>query len=154
MRDFHWRGLTWALVLVPSLALSQAQLIPTELQTLYFPNTHKETGYTPADMVLQDGVGRTVIFEILNLTPYKIHYTGSSLRDQKTRLISERNDLVSPERILPLAEKSGLEPGSPRQVHRVAWYEPVRRGAGGIHWASSSVRAGRQAGPAAVPESR
>lgn len=78
----------------------------------------------------------------------------SSLRDQKTRLISERNDLVSPERILPLAEKSGLEPGSPRQVHRVAWYEPVRRGAGGIHWASSSVRAGREAGPAAVPESR
>jgi hypothetical protein len=85
MRDFHWQGLTWALVLVPSLALSQAQWIPIELQTLYFPNTHKETGYTPADMVLQDGVGRTVIFEILNLTPYKIHYTDSSLYDQTNR---------------------------------------------------------------------
>lgn len=84
-RLFRWRGLALMLVL-PTMAFGQAQVLQPDLLALqYFPRTHQDTGYTPADMVLQDGVGRTVIFEILNLTPYKIHYTASPLNDQTNR---------------------------------------------------------------------
>lgn len=83
MRDFRWQGLIWALVLLPSMALGQPTLFQPDLQAIqYYPRTHQETGYTPADIVLQDGFGRTVIFEILNLTPYNIRYTNSTLSDQ------------------------------------------------------------------------
>lgn len=85
MRAFRWQGLIWALVL-PSMALGQAQVLqPDVLALQYFPRTHQDTGYTPADMVLQDGVGRTVIFQLLNLTPYNIRYTASPLNDQTNR---------------------------------------------------------------------
>jgi len=79
----------------------------------------------------------------------------NSLRDEKTRLISLRNDLVAPERILPLAEMAGLGPGSPQQVHRVACYERVIRPAGsGLFWASSDIPAVRSRTAVSAAENR
>jgi hypothetical protein len=81
-RNFRWQGLLLAFML-PSIAWGQAQVLPPNLLAFeYYPRTHQETGYTPADMVLYDGFGRTVIFEILNLTPYNLRYTASDLKDQ------------------------------------------------------------------------
>lgn len=76
----RWHGLALMLALP---AMAQAQLLPPDVAALqYYPRTHLETGYTPADVVLQDGFGRTVIFDLLNLTPYNIRYTASPLNDQ------------------------------------------------------------------------
>jgi len=82
---FRWHALALALVL-PSIAIGQVTALPPDQAAQeYYPRTHAEAGYTPADMVMQDGFGRTGIFEILNLTPYTIRYTTSSLSDQTDR---------------------------------------------------------------------
>lgn len=82
-RDLRRHGLSLLLVL-PSVALGQAQLpLSDDLASEYYPRTHEETGYTPADMVVQDGFGRTVIFEILNLTPNNIRLSASSVKDEQ-----------------------------------------------------------------------
>ena len=82
---FRWHALALALVL-PSIAIGQVTVLPPDLAAQqYFPRTHTEEGYTPADMVMQDGFGRTAIFEILNLTPYALRYATASLSDQTDR---------------------------------------------------------------------
>jgi hypothetical protein len=76
-RRFRWHALV-PLLALPSIAFGQALWLPPDaLANEYYPRTHQETGYTPADVVLQDGFGRTVIFEFLNLTPYNIRLTNS-----------------------------------------------------------------------------
>lgn len=104
---FRWFGLAWVLVL-PSVALGQAQLLqPDILARQYYPRTHAETGYTPADMVMQDGFGRTVIFEILNLTPYRIRYT-SDLTD-----VTDMNRMVNKAfAFAPVGVPSVIPPGA------------------------------------------
>lgn len=51
----------------------------------YYPRTHLEDGTTPADLVMQDGHGKTVIVKILNLTPYTMEAVSASLADQTDR---------------------------------------------------------------------
>lgn len=77
------------------------------------------------------------------------------LRDEKTYLMAERNELSRAERILPLVERIGLVPGSADQVHRVACYEPGRDGdTVEIHWASGASAASAATAPARLSESR
>ena len=45
------------------------------------------------------------------------------LLDQNAFLTARYNDLVSPERIIPLVEQMGMRPGNPEQVRRFALYE-------------------------------
>ena len=46
------------------------------------------------------------------------------LRDEKIILMSRRNELASADRIIPLAEAAGMQPGVPDQIHRIAYCEP------------------------------
>jgi hypothetical protein len=45
------------------------------------------------------------------------------LSDRNAVLMARYNDLVSPDRIIPLAEKMGMRPGTPEEVRRFALYE-------------------------------
>jgi hypothetical protein len=45
------------------------------------------------------------------------------LSDTKNCLLAERNELASAERIIPIVERSGMKPGCPEQVRRVAYYD-------------------------------
>jgi hypothetical protein len=45
------------------------------------------------------------------------------LLDENAFLTARYNDLVSPERIIPLVEQMGMRPGNPEQVDRFALYE-------------------------------
>ncbi len=45
------------------------------------------------------------------------------LLDQNAFLTARYNDLVSPDRIIPLVERMGMRPGTPEQVRRFALYE-------------------------------
>lgn len=77
------------------------------------------------------------------------------LQDEKTYLMAERNELSKAERILPLVERFGMVPGSADQVHRVACYEPDRRGEIiDIHWASGAPVSSGVTGPARLSEIR
>jgi len=127
--DVRRYGLALMLAL-PSVALGQAQLFqPDALAVEYFPRTHADTGYTPADIVLQDGFGRTVIFEILNLTPYNIHYTKGSLTDESDmdRMVNKAFDFAPagiPSVIPPGATgvngKAGI-PGTHPRMFVISW---------------------------------
>ncbi|MDD3642146.1 MAG: hypothetical protein PHQ19_01595 [Candidatus Krumholzibacteria bacterium] len=77
------------------------------------------------------------------------------LRDEKTTLMAERNELSKAERILPLVERFGMVPGSADQVHRVACYEPGGQGdVVEIHWAGGAPAASGGTVPARLSESR
>jgi hypothetical protein len=77
------------------------------------------------------------------------------LRDQKTCLMAERNELSKAERILPLVERLGMVPGSAEQIHRVACYEPGGQGdIVDIHWASGVPAGSAGAVSARLSESR
>ncbi len=45
-----------------------------------------------------------------------------ALEDEKLFLMSRRNELASAERIIPLAEAAGMQPGEPDRIHRIAFY--------------------------------
>lgn len=45
------------------------------------------------------------------------------LLDQNAFLTARYNDLVAPDRIIPLVEQMGMRPGSPEEVRRFALYE-------------------------------
>jgi hypothetical protein len=77
------------------------------------------------------------------------------LRDEKTCLMAERNELSKAERILPLVEQFGMVPGSSEQVHRVACYESSGQvDTMRIHWASGAPAASAGTNPARLSESR
>jgi hypothetical protein len=106
-RDLRRQGLALVLLL-SSMALAQAQILqPDLLARQYYPRTHQETGFTPADLVMHDGFGRTAIFEILNLTPYNMRYT-SALTDQ-TDLNRQVNKAFA---FAPVGVPSILPPGA------------------------------------------
>jgi hypothetical protein len=44
-----------------------------------------------------------------------------SLKDERICLMTARNRLASAERIIPLAEAAGMQPGVPDQIHRIAY---------------------------------
>lgn len=84
---------------------------------------------------------------------------GTSLRqaleDEKIFLMSKRNELISADRIIPLAEAAGMRPGAPDQIHRVAFCAPdesedqVR-----ARWALRGGEGSLPSTPVAVPERR
>jgi len=77
------------------------------------------------------------------------------LEDERINLISRMNELTSAERIIPLAKALGMEPGSPDQIHRVAYCEPGEMTEDDRErWALRSGQAGLPSTPAGVPESR
>ena len=45
------------------------------------------------------------------------------LMDQNAFLTARYNDLISPDRIIPLVEQMGMRPGSPEEVRKFALYE-------------------------------
>lgn len=49
------------------------------------------------------------------------------LIDRNVTLTASYNDLISPERIVPMAEKIGMRPGSPEEMRRFALYEYIRK---------------------------
>jgi hypothetical protein len=78
-----------------------------------------------------------------------------TLEDEKISLMTRRNELVSAERIIPLAEAAGLQPGAPDQIHRVAYCEPDELTEEVIaRWALRGGEGGIPSTPAGVPESR
>lgn len=61
------------------------------------------------------------------------------LRDELTELIAEKNELIAPERVIPLAEKDGMEAGSPDRIHRLATCDPEEAGIERrIRWAGNA----------------
>lgn len=44
------------------------------------------------------------------------------LRDQKARLTTRYNEMISPDRIIPAAKQLGLRPGAPGEITRFAFY--------------------------------
>lgn len=76
-------------------------------------------------------------------------------RDRKTTLIDVRNELACAERILPLARRIGMVPGSADQIHRVACDEPAGDGAVvDVHWASGPPASAAGAVSSRLAESR
>ena len=78
-----------------------------------------------------------------------------ALEDEKICLVLRRNELVSADRIIPMAEAAGMQPGTPDQIHRVAYCGPddmTERDR--ARWALRSGEGGFPSTPAGVPESR
>lgn len=66
------------------------------------------------------------------------------LLDQNAFLTARYNDLVSPERIIPLVEQMGMQPGTPEQVRRFALYEYRGQGPEEIErWATVTTAEGQ-----------
>lgn len=61
------------------------------------------------------------------------------LTDRNAVLTARYNDLVSPDRIIPLAEEMGMRPGTPDEVRRFALYENLE---GRPHRAEEWAKAG------------
>lgn len=78
-----------------------------------------------------------------------------TLEDKKICLMSRMNELASAERIIPLAEAAGMEPGSPEQIHRVAYCEPGEMTDDDrARWALRGGAGSLPSTPIGVPESR
>ena len=78
-----------------------------------------------------------------------------ALRDEKLDLMSHRNRLASAERIIPLAEAAGMQPGVPDQIHRIAYCEPDEiTDDDRARWALRGGKGSLPTAPAGVPESR
>ncbi|HUV35682.1 MAG TPA: hypothetical protein VMX58_01950 [Patescibacteria group bacterium] len=66
------------------------------------------------------------------------------LLDQHALLTAHYNDLVSPDRIIPLVEQMGMRPGSPEEVRRFALYDSRERESEEINrWATVTTAEGR-----------
>jgi hypothetical protein len=81
-----------------------------------------------------------------------------ALEDEKIDLVLIRNDLLSADRIIPMAEAAGMRPGTPDQIHRVAYCGPDdiddttdRERA---RWVLRGGKGGIPSTPAGVPESK
>jgi hypothetical protein len=78
-----------------------------------------------------------------------------TLEDERICLMSRMNELVSADRIIPLAEAAGMQPGSPDQIHRVAYSEPGKMNEDDrARWALTGGESSLPSTPAGVPESR
>ena len=79
----------------------------------------------------------------------------AALAEERVRLISVRNKLVSADRIIPLAKAAGMQPGTPDQIHRIAYCEPDEMtDRDRARWALRGGEGGLPSIPAGVPESR
>ena len=66
------------------------------------------------------------------------------LMDQNAFLAARYNDLVSPDRIIPLVEQMGMRPGTPDEVRRFALHEDREREMREIErWATITTAEGR-----------
>ncbi len=78
-----------------------------------------------------------------------------SLKDERICLMSTRNRLASAERIIPLAEAVGMQPGVPDQIHRIAYYDLDDVTDDDIaRWALRGGGGSLPSTPVGVPESR
>ncbi len=78
-----------------------------------------------------------------------------ALAEKKVRLVLIRNKLVSADRIIPLAKAAGMQPGTPDQIHRIAYCEPGEMtDRDRARWALRGGEGGIPSIPAGVPESR
>jgi hypothetical protein len=78
-----------------------------------------------------------------------------ALEDERVTLLSIRNELVSADRIIPLALSAGMRPGAPDQIHRVALCGPDQPGdRDKARWALRGGQGGLPSAAGAVPESR
>lgn len=59
------------------------------------------------------------VSEDINASTEKLEF----LLDRNALLTARYNDLVSPDRIIPIVERMGMRPGAPDQVRRFALYE-------------------------------
>ncbi|HER43024.1 MAG TPA: hypothetical protein ENO08_01020 [Candidatus Eisenbacteria bacterium] len=57
-----------------------------------------------------------------------------ALMNESARLLTEYNDLTSPERIIPLAKKLRMRASSPEEVERLAVFEERKREGGAPAW--------------------
>lgn len=77
------------------------------------------------------------------------------LRNELTELIAEKNDLIAPERVIPLVEKDGMEAGSPDQIHRLATCDPEDAGIEArVRWAGNTHASGGATAPARSVEGK
>ncbi len=80
---------------------------------------------------------------------------SKSLKDERICLMSTRNRLASAERIIPLAEAAGMQPGVPDQIHRIAYYDIDEITDDDMaRWALKGGEGSLPSTPARVPESR
>ena len=61
------------------------------------------------------------------------------LMNESARLLTEYNDLSSPKRILPLAEKLHMRASTPEEIERLAVYEEDSGGADSPAWARANT---------------
>jgi hypothetical protein len=77
------------------------------------------------------------------------------LIDNNVRLTAEYNDLISPDRIIPIVRELGMRAGSPSEIKRLALYESKeRRGSESIAWAQGGTEITGDDGTKGEPESR
>jgi hypothetical protein len=77
------------------------------------------------------------------------------LMDNNVRLTAEYNDLVSPDRIIPIVRKLGMRVGSPAEIKRLALYESKeRRSSESIAWARGGTEINGDDGTKGEPEGR
>jgi cell division protein FtsL len=62
-----------------------------------------------------------------------------ALMNESARLLTEYNDLASPERIIPLAKKLRMRASMPEEVERLAVFEDGARDAGTPAWARADI---------------
>ena len=62
-----------------------------------------------------------------------------ALMNESARLLTEYNDLTSPERIMPLAKKLRMRASTPDEVERLAVFEEDARDRGTPAWARADI---------------
>ncbi len=67
------------------------------------------------------------------------------LMNESARLLTEYNDLTSPERIIPLAKKLHMRASRPAEVERLAVFEDGKREGGTPAWARADIDDSRNA---------
>jgi hypothetical protein len=77
------------------------------------------------------------------------------LRDERACLVDTLNSLTSPDRIIPIARKLGMRPGSPEEVRRLALYEDRRLPKGEtVEWVQAATAPAKGDMPGINPEGR
>ena len=118
----------------------------------------------PFNFLLILGFFSSLVLLYISLT---VHLDGISMRieegtrqrqaliDEKNSLVSDRNKLESADRIIPMAIADGMHPGTPDQIHRIAYCKPDdMTDRDRARWALRGGEGGLPSTPVGVPESR
>lgn len=82
-----------------------------QLYQLYYPRSHGAKSATPSDIVMQQGFADTVVFKILNLSPYWMKLSDASralLTEQRSRIRWQSNQFM----FAPVGLPHYIQPGS------------------------------------------